>query len=432
MKQEPKMTIFKRNDAKVNCRAMTALVLPGFVASVLLGGLTACGGAPASVSAKSPASSEAPVSKQGKESAANSGISLTKEAQVSGGIRSEAVSMSAMPITVIANGAIAVNEDRTWHVGAYVAGRVSELLANRGDSVKSGQVLLRMHSHEVHDTRAAYLQARLMLQQAEASADFAKRARDRAQRLLALQSTSQEQADRAETDWKNALSQISVAKAAVDREKTHLVEVLEIPMDENGNPADIDTVPVRAPQAGIVVERKATVGSVVSEGEPLLTIADTSSVWVIANASESDLPALRPGQRVHVRVRAFPDRDFPGQILKLGESLDPTTRTLQVRVLVPNPNGLLKPEMFASLAIEGGNSRPAITVPKDAIQDVNGKKTVFLQTSDTAFQPRAVIAGTDLADRVEITDGLKPGDRVVVQGGFGLKSEMLKSLLSEE
>jgi membrane fusion protein, heavy metal efflux system len=126
-------------------------------------------------------------------------------------------------------------------------------------------------------------------------------------------------------------------------------------------------------------------------------------------------------------VRAWADRDFKGRILRLGESLDPTTRTLQVRVLVPNPEGLLKPEMFAAVRITRSDSRPALTIPKEAVQDLNGKASVFVQTSASTFRPKPVLVGSAIGDRIEITEGLKREDRVVVAGAFGLKSEMLKS-----
>jgi multidrug efflux pump subunit AcrA (membrane-fusion protein) len=291
---------------------------------------------------------------------------------------------------------------------------------------------MRMHSHEVHDTRAAYVMAREALRQAEDKSALALRVRDRARRLLALEAISKEQVDQAETEWKSSAAAVDSARAQVERERTHLVDVLEVPLDKSGNPEDIDTVPVRAPAAGVVIERKATVGSVFSSGDVMLTITDPSTLWVIVNANEVDLPALRPGQRASVQVRAYPDRNFTGQIARLGESLDPVTRTLQVRVVVPNREGLLKPEMFATVTIARNAARKAITVPRDSVQDVNGQQSVFVQKSNQQFRQQVVKLGQSVADRVEVVSGLQPGDRVVVRGSFEVKSELLKSSLKEE
>jgi cobalt-zinc-cadmium efflux system membrane fusion protein len=401
-------------------------------APALIAVMTGCSASPHSVAAKSPPEKAAPEKPRAGESTAGVDVRLSKEQQESGGIATEAAVETGLPSQVVANGQITPNEDRTWYVGAFVTGRVAELGVNLGDEVEEGQVLLRIHSHDVHEVRGAYLQAREAVQQAQDRAAYAGRVRDRAKRLLALQAISREQADQAETEYRTAETQVNSAKAGLEREKTHLADVLEVPIDASGMPADVETVPVRAPNSGVVIDRKATVGTVAAEGAPLLTISDLSSLWVIANVNESDLPALHVGQRASIQVRAWPNQEFAGRVARLGESLNPTTRTLQVRILAPNPRGLLKPEMFATVLIDGGAGRRAITVPNDAIQDINGQKTVFVQTGAELFRPQAISAGVILNDRVEVAEGLKPGDRVVVKGSFGLKSVMLKSLLSED
>jgi cobalt-zinc-cadmium efflux system membrane fusion protein len=388
----------------------------------LLAGVAACSRAPVAIE-NSPAAKAAskPVNDSSNE------VVLSEAAQKNGGVRVEQALLSALAMSIEANGMVMANGDRTWNVGAFVPGRITEVLVNQGDRVKAGDILARLHSHEVHDTRAMYFQAREVLRQAEAKMAFAERARDRARRLLALQAISQEQTDQAETEFKSAVSAVESAKAGMTRERTHLEEVLEIPFDTNGNPEDVETIAVKSPVSGIVIERKATAGTVVNSGDPLLTVTDPWSVWVIANVNEGDLSELRAGQAVAVRVRAWADRDFKGRILRLGESLDPTTRTLQVRVLVPNPQGLLKPEMFASVRITRSDSRSALTIPKEAVQDLNGKTSVFVQTSASTFRPQPVLVGSAIGERIEITEGLKREDRVAVVGAFGLKSELLKS-----
>src|SRR5205823_9312441 len=133
-------------------------------------------------------------------------------------------------------------------------------------------------------------------------------------------------------------------------------------------------------------------------------------------ANESDLGKLRPGQVVRIEVRAYPDREFTGRILKLGEELDPKTRTLQIRILVPNPQGLLKPEMYATANIAEGVARAVLMVPEEALQDINGVPAVFVRKSATEFEPRTVKTGRHDNGEVEIMEGLKTGEGVVIKG----------------
>lgn len=361
-----------------------------------------------------------------------SGVTLSAAAVQEGSIRTELVSPVAISTDVKATGQITPNEDRTFKVGAHVSGRIGSIDVNLGDRVTKDQVLLRVHSHEIHDTRAAYLVARESVRQMQDRSAFAQRVRDRARRLLALEAISREQADQAETEWNASVAAVDSAKAQLESERTHLVEVLEVGIDSSGIPEDVETVPVRAPASGVVIERRATVGSVAAAGDVLLSITDPSSLWAIANVNEAELSTLHPGQRVNVQVRAYPDRTFPGRIEKLGETLDAATRTLQVRVSVPNEQGLLKPEMFATVTIMRETSQGGIAVPRDALQDLNGQRSVFVETSRLHYRPKAVATGPSIGDRVQVISGLSPGDRVVVQGGFELKSELLKGSKGNE
>ena len=161
-------------------------------------------------------------------------------------------------------------------------------------------------------------------------------------------------------------------------------------------------------------------------------MTDPSSLWMIAKVAEGDLAQLRAGQPVKVLVRAHPGRTFSGKILRLGEALDPTTRTLQVRVLVPNPGGLLKPEMYATAEIERSSSRQALYVAEGAVQDLHGSRVVFVRTAPDRFEARPIDAVRTLNGRVEVAAGLKPGDLVAVKGSFILKSQLLRSSMEEE
>lgn len=343
--------------------------------------------------------------------------------------------------SVVAPGQLMANENRTWRVGAIAPGKIDELVVNIGDFVRTGQILARIHSHDVHETRAAYREASVELDRARFAAAYAMHRRDRAQRLLDLRAGSEQDLELAQSGLADAQAQISKAQAEVQKERIHLTDILHVSLDDGGQSAtgkqsseradSADDIPVLAPAAALVLERKVTVGSVVNAGDVLFSLTDTGSLWMIAAANESDLSMLHSGQPVQIRVRAYPDDVFRGRILKLGEELDPTTRTLEVRILVPNPRGRLKPQMYASATMQQQARRRAIFLPEAAIQDIDGVPSVFVRRADKRFEPRTIKTGPHVNGETEILEGLRAGDAVVVKGGFVLKSQLLKSTIQE-
>jgi cobalt-zinc-cadmium efflux system membrane fusion protein len=340
---------------------------------------------------------------------------------------------------ITAPGKLVVNEDRTWRVGAIAPGKVDELFVKVGDSVRAGQILAKIHSHDVHEARAAYREATVELARARSGAAYATQRRDRAKRLLELKAASRQDLEAAENGLADAEAQVSKALAEVRKEQIHLTDILHVPLEDSNEdgrgkqqPDDSEGVPVFAPASALVFERKATVGSVVNPGDVLFSLTDPNSLWMIAAANETDLSLLRPGQTAEISVRAYPDKKFDGRILKLGEQLDPAMRTLEVRILVPNPLGLLKPEMYASAGIEQPKRRPAIFLPESAIQDIDGVSAVFVRHADKQFEPRTIKTGQKINGEMEVLNGLHAGEAVVVKGSFVLKSQLLKSAIRED
>ncbi|HUQ95160.1 MAG TPA: efflux RND transporter periplasmic adaptor subunit [Bryobacteraceae bacterium] len=362
-------------------------------------------------------------------------VVVNAAAQKKGGVLIQQLEPRNVAGTIAASGQLAVNEDRTWHVGATTDGKIDELTAKVGDTVRSGAILARIHTHEVHEARAGYKKSIVELERAKMAHGYATRLADRAKRLFDLKAGSRQDVDSAEAEVRNAQAVIDKAQAELGKERAHLeflhVPIEDLPSEKNHDPMH-DDVPIFAPASGLVVERKASVGSVVTAGDRILSITDPANLWMIAAANESDLSKLRAGQSVRVSVRAYPDREFRGRILKLGEQLDPTTRTLQVRILVANSQGLLKPEMFATAAVELPSTRSSLFIPEAAIQDINGVPAVFVQRAGDQFEPRPIKTGGRMNGEVEILEGLKAGDSVVVKGSFLLKSQLLKSTLEEE
>jgi membrane fusion protein, heavy metal efflux system len=392
--------------------------------------LAACGGKPETPAAPEPKTAEAK-SEPGE-------VRLSEALQKTAGIEVRPVETQAMPVTLRLNGRVVANEERTHKAGTVTDGRVVDLFANVGDRVQRGQVLARLHSHDVHESRSAYQKAKVELARLEAQRLFAERNRDRVRRLFDLKAASREQLEFAENELRNTAAGIESARLELRRTKQHLEEFLDVPAEEpagrsdSGFPHQADTVPVKAPAAGVVIARSVSTGSVAQPGSDLFLISDLGTVWMLAALPEDQLSRVRVGMPVQVFVRAFEDRPFPGRITLIGDQLDPVTRTVQLRVTLANPRGELKPEMYGTAEVATGNSSEAIFVPQEALQEMSGHSIVFVAAAEGRFQLRTVETGARVGGMITIVSGLKAEDRVVTRGAFVLKSEMLKSTLAEE
>jgi cobalt-zinc-cadmium efflux system membrane fusion protein len=359
-------------------------------------------------------------------------VTLDEAGQRGAGIRVEPAVERAMPEVVRANARITNNEELTWRVGAITDGRVVSVLAAPGDAVQEGKPLARLHSHDIHDSRAQFRNSQSEFQRAKSAVGYAVKARDRARRLLELKAASQEQVEHAENELRNAEAVQSTAENEVARHRAHLEEFLGVLAEDDGHSDEHDLIPVRAPASGTVLIRNVTQGSVVTPANDLFVISNLESLWAIAEVNEEHLGKLRPGMAVRISVQAWDKQPFSGRIAKLGESLDPQTRTVKVRVAVPNKAGRLKPEMYATAEIDVGASRKAIFIAAEATQEVRGQTVVFVRTTETRFEARPVETGRAIDGSLEIVRGLRPNEMVAVRGAFVLKSEYLKASLADE
>lgn len=350
----------------------------------------------------------------------------------------ETVAQRSIPEVLRANGRLTVNENRTWRVGSQTDGRVVRVFAAPGDRVAARFVLARMHSHEIHEARAAYAKAKAEVARVEAAIGFATRVRDRARRLQQLGAGSVEQAEQAEAALRNSQTEMQNARTEFERARVHLVEFLGVPAEEpehhqeGDHSDDSDLIPIRAPAAGTVIERTVTAGTVVQPGGQMFVLADLSTVWMLASVAEDQMARVRPGAGARVTVAAFADRGFAGRVGRIGDQLDPQTRTVEVRIELANTGALLKPEMYGTAEISVGGSKPALFIKEAAVQEVNGQPTVFIRRSDRAFEARPVDLGRTIDGAREVLSGLAAGDAIVVRGSFLLKSQLLKASLEEE
>ena len=348
------------------------------------------------------------------------------------GMQSTMVQSRAVPVAFTAPGRIVLNEERTAHVGSYTDGRVVNLEAEIGTLVRRGEVLAKLHSHTVHETRAALASAQEEVTRQQENVDYRRRMRDRLHRLGALKFASPQELERAEAELHSAETDLQNARISQNKETIHLADLLGVPesgLRQAGDTSELS--PILAPISGVVVDRKVTLGTIVEPGQEAFVISDLGSVWMIASVNENDLHKLHIGSAARVITQSYPDQPFRGKVTFIAPEADPQTRTLQARILLNNRSRELHPGTFANAQIEAGPSTQAIFIPERSIQDVNGGSVVFVKRQDAVFEARPVRITRRLNGEAQIAEGLKPGEAIVTDGSFVVKSELLKSQIGQ-
>jgi membrane fusion protein, heavy metal efflux system len=247
-------------------------------------------------------------------------------------------------------GRIALADNRTWRVGIRTDGVVVAVLAGVGDYVRQGQVLARYHADEVRDSRAKYHVAQSDLDRAQSNAALAQRNLERVETLIGLKAASQQQLEQARQDLVTAQAAAREAQSEVGRLRDLLEDDLKVPAEPKPGDETSDQVPIVAPASGYILEKNLTLGRAIDTEDDTFVIGDLSQVWMLASVQQDQLEALRMGQHVRVTVEGT-SHVFDGTITNLGQSLDPQTRTMQVRVALSNPNTELRPGMLATAEI---------------------------------------------------------------------------------
>ncbi len=327
-----------------------------------------------------------------------------------------------------------MDEERTAHISPYFDGRVIDVLKYPGEPVRRGQVLAHVHSHSVHETVGALAMDYANQSRAEAALTYAQAKRDRYDHLYGIQAASLEQQQSSSQELVQAQTDVANAHAAVIQEREHLADLLQIEPDRI-TPATLYTyenLPIESPIAGTVITRSITPGTTLTLGQEAYTVSNLGEVWVMAAVNEADLAFLRLGQRVTVRTQAWPNQTFQGRVTLIGSTLDPATRTIQVRASLSNPGQKLKPNMFATATIDETATRQGLFVPESALQDVNGVPVAFVTPDGTHFTAHTLKTAAPVNGQVEVAEGLRPGDHVAVSGAFMLKSALLKSSIGSD
>jgi membrane fusion protein, heavy metal efflux system len=359
-------------------------------------------------------------------------VTLSAEAQTEQKIEVAPVGLGTAVVSQRAKGHIALPDNQTWRVGVLAEGRVEKVYFNLGDPVQKGQVLARMHSHDVHEGRAAYANAVAERSRLQAGEALAQKNYDRSQRLYALKAESVSQVETAKQELVNAQSATREADNILLREETHLKEILGVRADIlKDDSDDVDLIPIKAPADGRILQKNVTPGSTISTSTDAFVIGDLSRLWMLASVDAATLAKLHLGQTATVTLPDAPDATYTGKIANLGQEFDPVTRLMQVRIDIRDPGNRLRPEMLASAEFTTGAGIPAVLVPQEAIQQVNGQDVVFVRVAADHFRVQAVQTGEETRGNVRILQGLKPGEQVITRGSFIAKSQLLKSTIGD-
>lgn len=324
---------------------------------------------------------------------------------------------SIRPTLKAQGGKILPNENRLAHLSGRVPGRIVAVYTNLGDRVKEGDQLLLLDSPAFGEAQLEYRKAKTMV-------NVTKKAQERAQALLDRGAIGAGEYQRREAEYENTLADLHEAE-----EKLHLLGMTEGEIKRLTSKtlphAEVAQVSLRAPFGGEVIERNATIGEVVDPNKTLFTMADLSTVWVRADFPEQQAGRLKTGLTIELRVSAYPDIVFRGAITYVAAVIDPATRTVMARSDVQNPEGRLRPEMFAEVTVTT-DEQSVLSVPRSAVQQIGNRTIIFVSRSPRRFEVREVTIGESFGDFIEIKSGLAAGEQVVTRGSYALKSESVR------
>lgn len=311
---------------------------------------------------------------------------------------------------VTALGELKVNEQAYAEVGSPIPARIVRLLALPGQPVRRGQPLAELQSVELG-------QARAQRAAAQARAELARQTVERKRGLAAERIVSRGELQRAEAEAAATEADLRAADAAVD--------ALGVGRSGSGG---LSAFALLAPLSGTVLERTAVQGQTADPSRPLFRIGDLSRLWLVVQAPEREAVRLRTGSSAEIVLAALPGQKLYGTIDWLGREVDPHSRTVPVRIVLPNEGGRLKPGMFATAWIRtGDDGERVVAVPASSLQRMDDRWVVFLPRGEGTFEVRPVERGRDLGNETVILSGLQPAERVIVEGAFVLRAEAEKN-----
>jgi cobalt-zinc-cadmium efflux system membrane fusion protein len=339
---------------------------------------------------------------------------------------------------VSATGSVGYDQLHLARVRPVARGRIEALDVNAGDRVVAGQRLAVLDNFDLSAAHSKVLSAEAALSQAQAQLRAANAAYDRATNLIRNDLVTQAEVEARRASVATMEADLRTKQAELQQYQEE--EARHLPMraaTADANPSSDQPTPgsrgaIVAPFAGVVDSVSVAKGEIVDPATSILTVSDLSTVWVQADVAERDLGAVKVGDAVEVRVSAFPGRVFTGRVTYIPDQIETTTGMAKVRCEIPNPNGALRVNMFATVTILSPQGGDAVLVPSESLQEVNGQSVVFIPTGDRQFAWRAVRTGPVANGKTQIASGLAAGTPVVGEGSYWLKAALMQSTIPHQ
>ncbi|KGH27983.1 MULTISPECIES: efflux RND transporter periplasmic adaptor subunit [Comamonas] len=348
-------------------------------------------------------------------------MEVVVSAEMASNFKTAAVAQAEVASVQEIAGRIEANERKVTRIGAAVTGRVTEVLAETGDRVKTGQTLARVASPELTTAQLAYMRA-------SATATLAERSVERARQLIAADVIGSAELLRRESEVQIARAEL---RAAGDQLKLMGLSADALSsLRAKGSVAP--NAAITASAAGIVIERQVSQGQVAQPGDPLFTVADLSNVWVVGALPEQIARSVQTGQSVQVDVPALgltvEETPISGKIIYVGDTVSPETRTVTIRTQVDNKDLALKPQMLATMKIQGAMEK-TLAIPALAVVRENDKDHVYVKKAENHYRLTPVELGATSAGLRPLIKGLSEGTQIVVEGAFHLNNERKRAEL---
>jgi RND family efflux transporter MFP subunit len=327
-------------------------------------------------------------------------VHLDKHKVFHAGIKTEIVKEKSIAVPLTLSGKVDFDERKIAHITSRISGRIENVNAYTNDNITARSVVAELYSQDFIALQYEFIQAL-----------------DRVER--SKQGTQEEQS--------TATSLFESAK-----QKLTILEQTESDIDQLVSTKIVKQYyGIRAPFTGTILESKVKKGMFLHSGDELFDFADLSTVWVLADVYERDLPRVKTGMKAEISTSFYPE-SFHGNITSIYNVVDEKTRTVKARIELNNSSRKLKPEMFCSVEIQTQFGKETIKIPSTALMGETEKHFVFIALTDTTFERRDIRTGVETKDFAEVVDGLIIGEKIVVSGGFFLKSELAKETFGEE
>jgi cobalt-zinc-cadmium efflux system membrane fusion protein len=306
---------------------------------------------------------------------------------------------------------------RVARVGSPVSGRILKILVFEGQTVRAGATLATLHSTSLSDTQVSLIKA-------FSNQTLAAAATRRAEQLVSAEVIGRAELERRQAELLQTIAEVSSFSTQLrglgmtERQIQSLQTNRKISAD----------YPIVTPNGGTILDRKITVGQVVQPADEAFTVADLSSVWITANVPEEDAGTLQRGMEVTVRIPALPAEKVTGHLTYVAPVVDPITRTVEVRMQLPNTHGLFKPDELATMVFTGHTDRK-LAVPQTAIVREDNKDHVFVEIAPNSFILREVELGQETDDQRVVQGGVTASERIVLDGAFHLNNQRMQDAI---